>query len=51
MTVKLKDAEKRALVEYIMKNTENPLPVKTKNYKDPQLEKAITIVKGLKSLK
>ncbi|MBQ9772356.1 MAG: S41 family peptidase [Lentisphaeria bacterium] len=51
VTVKLKDAEKRALVEYIIKNTENPLPVKTKNYKDPQLEKAITIVKGLKSLK
>lgn len=51
VTVKLKDAEKRAIVEYIMKNDANPLPVKAKNYKDSQLEKAISIVKGLKSSK
>ena len=49
VVVKLKDAEKRALAEHIMKDDSKPLTVKAKDYKDPQLEKAVSIVKKLKS--
>lgn len=51
VVVKLKDNEKRALAEFIMNNDTNPLPVKAKNYKDPQLEKAVNIVKELKKFR
>ena len=48
VVVKLKEAEKRALAEHIMKDDSKPLPVKEKDYKDPQLEKAVSIIKNLK---
>ncbi len=48
VTVKLTEAEKKALAEYMVDNTDHPLPVKGPNYTDRQLEKAIQIVKGLK---
>ena len=49
VVVKIKEEEKRALAEQIMKSDENPLPIKAAGYKDVQLEKAVQIVKGLKN--
>ncbi|MBR2439946.1 MAG: S41 family peptidase [Lentisphaeria bacterium] len=51
VVVKLKENEKRALAEHIMKDDEKPLPIKDKGYKDIQLEKAVQIVKGLKNFR
>ena len=51
VVVKLKENEKRALAEHIMKDDEKPLPIKEKGYKDIQLEKAVQIVKGLKNFR
>ena len=49
--VKIKEEEKRALAEHIMKNDDKPLTIKAKDYKDAQLEKAVQIVKGLKKFR
>ena len=46
--IKIKSDEKRALAEQIMKSDEKPLIIKEKGYRDPQLEKAVQVIKSMK---